>query len=118
MGLFSRFKVPSMSAAKARDEVREGAQLVDVREKSEWQVGHAPQAIHIPVSSVSAKLDRIKSDRPVLVVCRSGNRSRGVVSTLRKQGFDNVINLSGGMRAWQSAGGSVLDNKGRPGRIA
>jgi len=118
MGLFSRFKVPSMSAAKARDEVREGAQLVDVREKSEWQVGHAPQAIHIPVSSVSAKLDRIKTDRTVLVVCRSGNRSRGVVSMLRKQGYDNVINLSGGMRAWQSAGGAVLDNKGRPGRIA
>jgi rhodanese-related sulfurtransferase len=118
MGIFSRFKVPSISAAQARDEVRDGAQLVDVREKSEWQVGHAPQAIHIPVSAVSSKINRIKEDRQVIVVCRSGNRSRGVVSTLRKQGYDNVVNLAGGMRAWQNAGGSVLDNKGRPGRIA
>lgn len=118
MGIFSRFKVPSVSASQARDDVREGAQLVDVRENSEWQVGHAPQAIHIPVSAVSSKLNRIKDDRPVIVVCRSGNRSRSVVSSLRKQGYDNVVNLAGGMRAWQSAGGAVLDNKGRPGRIA
>lgn len=118
MGLFSRFKVPSVNAAQARDDVRDGAQLVDVREKSEWQAGHAPQAIHIPVGQLDSKVDRIKADRPVIVVCRSGNRSRGVVNKLRKKGFDNVVNLAGGMHAWHSAGGAVLNNKGRPGRIA
>jgi len=51
------------------------------------------------------------------VVCRSGSRSRGVTSQLRKQGYE-AFTLSGGMRAWESAGGQVLDRRGRPGRIA
>lgn len=117
MGMFSRFKVPSVSAAEARDLVRSGAQLIDVRENSEWNAGHAPQALHVPTSQVSAKINRLKKDKEIIVVCRSGNRSRGVTSQLRKLGYE-AFNLSGGMRSWQSAGGQVLDRRGKPGRIA
>lgn len=116
MGLFDRFKVPAVSAGQARDWVRDGAQLIDVRENTEWNAGHAPQAVHIPSSQVSSRLNRVRKDKDVVVVCRSGSRSRAVTSMLRQQGYQ-AYTLKGGMRAWQSAEGQVLDRKGRPGRI-
>jgi rhodanese-related sulfurtransferase len=117
MGLFDRFKVPSVSASDAREWVRSGAQLIDVRETGEWNAGHAPQALHIPTSQVGSKLNRLKKDKNIVVVCRSGNRSRSVASQLRKQGYESYT-LAGGMRAWQAVGGQVMDRRGRPGRIA
>ncbi len=116
MGLFSRFSVPSVPATQARDLVRDGAQLVDVRENGEWNAGHAPQAVHIPVSQVSSRMNRLRKDRDVVIVCRSGARARGVTSLLRKEGYQ-AFTLKGGMRAWQAADGQVLDRKGRPGRV-
>jgi rhodanese-related sulfurtransferase len=115
--LFDRFRAPSVSASEARELVRAGAQLVDVRETGEWNAGHAPQAIHIPTGQVDSRLSRFKKDKDIVVVCRSGNRSRGVTSKLRKQGYE-AYSLSGGMRAWQTVGGQVMDRRGRPGRIA
>lgn len=116
MGLFDRFKVPALSGAEARERVRDGAQLIDVRENGEWNAGHAPQAVHIPTAQVSSRLNRLRKDKDIVVVCRSGNRSRSVTSMLRKQGYE-AYTLKGGMRAWQAAEGQVLDRKGRPGRI-
>jgi rhodanese-related sulfurtransferase len=117
VGLFDRFKVPKVSATEARELVRSGAQLVDVRETGEWNAGHAPQAIHIPTSQVSSRMNRFKKDKDIVVVCRSGNRSRSVTSLLRKQGYE-AYNLSGGLRAWESVGGQLMDRRGRPGRVA
>jgi rhodanese-related sulfurtransferase len=116
MGLFDRFKTPSVSGGQAREMVRDGAQLIDVRESSEWNAGHAPQAAHIPSSQVTSRLNRLKKDKDIVVVCRSGSRSRSVTKQLRAQGYE-AFTLAGGMRAWQSAQGPVLDRKGRPGRI-
>lgn len=117
MGLFDRFKVPSVSGSDAREWIRAGAQMLDVRESGEWNAGHAPQALHIPRSQVTSRLNRLKKDKQIVVICRSGNRSRAVTSQLRKQGYE-AFSLAGGMRAWQAAGGQVLDRRGRPGRIA
>lgn len=116
MGLFDRFKTPGVSGTQAREMVRGGAQLIDVRESSEWNAGHAPQAAHIPSSQVSSRMNRFKKDKDIVVVCRSGNRSRAVTKQLRVQGYE-AFTLQGGMRAWQEADGPVLDRKGRPGRI-
>lgn len=116
MGLFDRFKTPGVTGTEARDLVRDGAQLVDVRESSEWNAGHAPQALHIPSSQVSTRINRLKKDKDIVVVCRSGSRSRVVTKQLRAQGYE-AFTLKGGMRAWQAAEGSVVDRKGRPGRI-
>lgn len=116
MGIFDRFKTPAVSGAQARDMVRDGAQLIDVRENAEWNAGHAPQAAHIPSSQVSSRLNRLKKDRDIVVVCRSGSRARSVTKQLRAQGFE-AFTLKGGMHGWQHAEGAVLDRKGRPGRI-
>jgi rhodanese-related sulfurtransferase len=62
---------------EADDLVRSGAVLLDVREPSEWQAGHAPGARHVPLGKLEAKLGVLPRDRQVVVVCRSGNRSPG-----------------------------------------
>ncbi|RMH61921.1 MAG: rhodanese-like domain-containing protein [Zetaproteobacteria bacterium] len=78
--------------------------LVDVRTEREWQAGHAPKAVHVPLSSLVAHLDRIPRKQPVVVICASGNRSAVAAVTLARKGFAPVYNFSGGMAAWQSAG--------------
>ncbi|PFG39266.1 rhodanese-related sulfurtransferase [Georgenia soli] len=96
----------SVSAARAVELVRDGANLVDVRERSEWRSGHAPQAVHIPLADLDKAPGRLTKDRPVVVMCASGMRSRTGAKHLRSLGLD-AASLSGGIGAWQRAGGAV-----------
>lgn len=102
-------KTPAnVDASQAIQMVKDGAQLVDVREKSEWQSGHARRAIHIPLGQIAEQGPRkLSKNRPVVAVCASGMRSRSAAATLREQGF-NVANLKGGMGAWARAGGDIV----------
>lgn len=97
---------PTIGAARALELVRDGAALLDVRERSEWNSGHAPQAVHVPLGEIDNAPRRLKQDTPVVVMCASGMRSRSAAKHLRKLGFD-ATSLSGGIGAWQSAGGPV-----------
>jgi rhodanese-related sulfurtransferase len=84
----------------------EDAMVLDVREQSEWLDGHISKAKHIPLGQLKnrlADLDKFKN-KPIVAVCRSGNRSGRACGILKKAGFENVHNLSGGMMAWQQAG--------------
>ena len=95
-----------VKAAQALDLVRDGATLLDVRESSEWKSGHAPSAIHVALGNIDQAPRRLKQDRPVVVMCASGMRSRTAAKHLRGLGFD-AASLTGGISAWQRAGGSV-----------
>ncbi len=86
--------------------VDDGAWLLDVREQSEWDGGHAPQAHLIPMGQVMDRLDEIPTDKQIVVVCHSGYRSWQVTKALVSGGYD-AVNGAGGMEAWQSAGGVV-----------
>lgn len=79
------------------------AQLLDVREDDEWQLGRAPGAIHIPMTDVPARLDDLDIDAEIYVICRQGGRSIAVVEFLNQIGYE-AINVSGGMVAWQKTG--------------
>ena len=77
--------------------------FVDVRESKEMITGVINGAYRVPLSSFeknSTQLDKFK-DRPVIVYCRSGNRSISAGGKLRKKGFNHVYNLTGGILAWQ-----------------
>lgn len=79
--------------------------VLDVREDTEVREGKIQGAKHIPLGQLDkriAELEKSKS-KPILVYCRSGNRSAHACSTLTKNGFEQVTNLSGGFMAWQSA---------------
>jgi rhodanese-related sulfurtransferase len=78
--------------------------ILDVREQNEWDEGHIPGAVFMPMGEVPSRLSEIPTDKTVIVQCRSGNRSNQVTDYLRSQGFTNVHNMSGGINAWQSAG--------------
>lgn len=85
---------------------RQDALVVDVRETAEWSAGHIPNARHIALGQLGKHLSEIEKfkDKPVIVVCASGNRSGAACRTLKKSGFQQVFNLAGGVRSWGDAG--------------
>lgn len=95
--------VNTAAAAKNRDDVI----LIDVREQWEYDEGHIPGITLIPMNEIPNRLSEIPTDKEVIVTCRSGNRSGQVTDYLRKNGFDNVHNMQGGIVAWQQAGYEV-----------
>jgi rhodanese-related sulfurtransferase len=91
-------EVPTVTLA----DLRAGVLLLDVREDDEWDAGHAPDAVHLPMGEVVARLAEIPRDADVVVVCRSGQRSAAVTGYLVQGGW-NARNLAGGMIAWHAA---------------
>ena len=94
-----------------------GAGLIDVREIEEWRVGRAPEAIHIPLGELGARLEDLPGDRTLVMICRSGSRSAAAAAALVGIGLP-AVNLAGGMQAWQAAGLPVVADGGRPGDVA
>jgi rhodanese-related sulfurtransferase len=85
---------------------REDALVLDLRPAAEYANGHILGARNLPLAELerrAGELDKHKS-KPVIVHCADGNRSGGGAALLRKLGFANVVNLSGGYAAWQQAG--------------
>jgi rhodanese-related sulfurtransferase len=90
---------------KATRLYNDDALILDVREDKEFTAGHIPKARHIPLGQLDKRLkelDKFKS-RPVLVNCRSGQRSARACGILKKAGFETVYNLAGGITAWERA---------------
>ncbi len=93
------------AAAKLPDTV-----LLDVRTPAEFASGHLPGAVNVDIESADfgqqiMALDQAKS---YAVYCRSGNRSKAAVTAMQQAGFTKLFDLSGGITAWQSAGGEVV----------
>lgn len=84
---------------------------VDVREEFEWQAGHAEQFLFNPLSNFD--LTAIPTDKPIIFVCRSGNRSGQVCVALAATELD-VMNLDGGMKAWYAADLPMVAVSGNP----
>jgi rhodanese-related sulfurtransferase len=92
-------------------------QVLDVRDAYEWSAGHVEGAVHIPLGWLPQQLDALDRDRPVAVICRSGNRSASATRFLRAQGFD-AHNVAGGMVVWSMHGLPVVRDDGRRGSVA
>ncbi len=78
--------------------------LVDVRTKSEYTDGHLPNAINIPLNELDKRMNEIPTDKPIIVVCASGNRSKSGASKLVSAGYTNISNLKGGTMRWMMSG--------------
>lgn len=87
-----------------------GAQLVDVREPSEWaQTGVIAEAKLVSLGDLEKRApDELAKDKPVYVICRSGNRSRAGAETLLGLGYQEVYSVDGGIMAWIDAGLPVV----------
>jgi rhodanese-related sulfurtransferase len=93
-------------------------QLVDCRELYEWVAGRIEGAVHIPLNSIMAgATGTLDPAKPVVVVCRSGNRSELATLMLGARGFE-AHNLEGGMEEWDREGLPYSTPEGAPGRVA
>ena len=97
-------------------KVRAERFLLDVREDDEWQAGHAPGAQHIPLGQLGSRFEELPKDRAIVAICRVGGRSARATEALRGAGYD-VVNLTGGMRAWAAAGKPVVTDDGSTGSV-
>ena len=93
----------TVSRAEAREMIAAGAQLVDVRADHEWEAGHLPGAVHIALPELPARAAEIDKDRPVVVYCRTGNRSEMATVALAEAGYD-VAKLAEGATGWEEEG--------------
>lgn len=100
-------------------EQRERVQILDVREPYEWEAGHIEEAIHVPLGQLMAGDEKAQLDRerPVVVVCKTGNRSELAALMLQARGYD-AHNLEGGTERWVSQGLPIVAADGSPGRVA
>jgi len=80
--------------------------VIDVREPGEFAQTHILNSRNVPLGEIEARIKELErfKEKPVIVSCATGNRSGSAASVLRKHGFTNVVNLAGGIAAWQQAG--------------
>jgi rhodanese-related sulfurtransferase len=76
--------------------------VLDVREADELEICRLEGAMHIPMARVPARTGELPRQQPLVVMCHRGGRSRAVVQFLRRAGFENALNLEGGIDAWAS----------------
>jgi len=96
---------PSLSTLQATQLINsKNAQVVDVREPSEFGGGSLPNARNIPLGEIGRRAAELKKERPVLLVCATANRASRAAAQLRAAGFAEVYVLAGGLAAWREAG--------------
>lgn len=100
--------IEQVDAERAVDLVEQGdVTVLDVRGLAEYQAGHIPNAVHIPLGHLEDRIDEVPDDKPVLVHCRTGYRSSMALSILDAHGRTRISNLSGGYEAWNAEDGPV-----------
>jgi len=98
------YTVMQVKQLKNKLKKRDNVVLVDVREPSEYDSGHIPGAINVPVRSLTKNLDRIPTDKPVILYCSSGHRTAIGMTALRLLGYTNVRSFPPSINGWKAAG--------------
>ena len=102
----SRIKEASTSQLKEWMDSGQKLILIDVREDSEWQAGHAASAVHVGRGILERGIETAAPDKAqrIVLYCHSGARSALAADTLQKMGYTNVLSLAGGYTSYQAAG--------------
>lgn len=109
LALFIRNEMSRGGAAVSAQELvqlvnNEGAVVVDLRDKGEFEAGHIVDAINIPFANIEARVDELSKykDKPIVLACKMGQHSGSAGTQLRKAGFERVSRLRGGIADWRS----------------
>ena len=111
-------QIPNIDVREAERRLREDPVrpvLLDVREPGEFVAVRAPGAALVPTSQFVGRVGELPADVPLLVICHLGNRSAAVVGYLVRSGRSDVMNVDGGMDAWERAGLPVVRGALAPG---
>lgn len=93
--------VTNIAVAEVKNKFKDkNVQFIDVRTPGEYKANHRPPFKNIPLSNLSEKLDKLDKDKEIVVICQSGMRSAKAAKLLKKQGFEKIYNVKGGMSAW------------------
>ena len=98
-GFLGRLGIKQL-APKELDQ-KKGMTILDVRTNKEYERGHIPGALHVPLSDIGDKIKKLKKDKELVVYCQSGNRSIWAIKRLMGMGYKNLFNLKGGYLAWK-----------------
>lgn len=107
--LFFRPSAPEISVddlAVALDDRR--VHIIDVRERSEFVSGRVPGAVHVPLSELPHRVAEVPTDRPIAVICASGNRSLIAARLLIDRGIVDAASVAGGTSAWARSGRALV----------
>jgi len=111
--------IPAIDVTETASRFEQGGSagplLVDVREPDELRAARVAGAIHVPMSSFAERHAELPQDRPLLVMCASGGRSSAATAFLLRNGWTDVVNVAGGITAWQRAGLPVKTGPIEPG---
>lgn len=106
----ARGRIREVTPEVAMQLISQGALPLDLREPNEWNLGHLPEALHIPRGNLETTIEAIVPRvRQIVLYCASGNRSALAADTLRQMGYSDVCSLAGGIRAWADFGGDIED---------
>ena len=108
-----------LEASQGVYERKDEVQILDVREPYEWEAGRVEGAIHVPLNDLMAGkgIEDLDQNKPVAVICRSGNRSELAHLMLKARGFE-AYNVRDGMEGWDREGLPYSAPDGSPGRVA
>ncbi|HEY7628193.1 MAG TPA: rhodanese-like domain-containing protein [Ilumatobacteraceae bacterium] len=99
--------VTEVTVEELASALQSGARLIDVREAVEYQAGHVPSAVLVPMASVPYALQQFAADGTNYVICRTGARSYRACEFLLDQGID-AVNVAGGTLAWVNSGRDII----------
>ncbi len=99
-----------ISVAQAYEKYQQGAFFLDVRTQAEWDQVHLAKGTLIPLDQLSSRLGEVPKDQDVVVICRSGARSKEGMTILRSAGYSRAVCMTGGLLAWKAAGYPLQGN--------
>jgi rhodanese-related sulfurtransferase len=107
----ARTRITETAVEAVRERLARGERfhLIDVREESEWQLGHLPGAMHLGKGIIERDIEKAipDVDSEIVLYCGGGYRSALAADALQRMGYRNVVSMDGGFSGWVEAGGEV-----------
>jgi rhodanese-related sulfurtransferase len=105
----AKARIREVSVEEAQQRIREGANLIDVREDNEWDAGHAAGSRHMGRGIIERDIVQSfpEKETELILYCGGGFRSALATDMLQKMGYTNVFSMAGGWKAWKEAGAPI-----------
>jgi rhodanese-related sulfurtransferase len=103
-------QIEQVTPAEVRDMQARNEDVIylDVREPNEWNLGHLPNAVHLPRGNLETKVEGlVDRGQRIVIYCARGNRSALAALTMKQMGYEKVASMSGGIQGWADIGGEI-----------